>query len=44
MVESFCSKYFHIEEKITLLSSYSTKQRIGEGAAQIHLVVPGNNP
>jgi hypothetical protein len=30
MVESFCSKYFHIEEKITLVNLHSTKQLIGE--------------
>ena len=30
MVESLCSKYFHIEEKITLVNLYSTKQLIGE--------------
>ncbi len=28
MVESFCSKYFHIEEKITLVNLHSTKQLI----------------
>jgi hypothetical protein len=26
MVESFCAKYFHIEEKFTLLTLHSTKQ------------------
>jgi hypothetical protein len=26
MVESFCSKYFHVEEKITLVNLHSTKQ------------------
>ena len=30
MVESFCSKYFHVEEKITLLNLHSTKQLSGE--------------
>uniref|UniRef100_A0A2N9HJV8 Uncharacterized protein n=1 Tax=Fagus sylvatica TaxID=28930 RepID=A0A2N9HJV8_FAGSY len=30
MVESFCSKYFHVEEKITLLNLHSTKQLPGE--------------
>jgi hypothetical protein len=30
MVESFCSKYFHAEEKITLVNLHSTKQLIGE--------------
>jgi sulfite reductase alpha subunit-like flavoprotein len=30
MVESFCSKYFHAEEKITLVNLHSTKQQIGE--------------
>ena len=30
MVESFCNKYFHAEEKITLVNLYSTKQLIGE--------------
>ena len=30
MVESFCSKYFHVEEKITLVSLRGTKQQIGE--------------
>jgi hypothetical protein len=30
MVESFCSKYFHAEEKITLINIHSTKQQIGE--------------
>jgi hypothetical protein len=30
MVESFCSKYFHIEEKITLVNLHSTKQLIEE--------------
>uniref|UniRef100_A0A2N9FH10 Integrase catalytic domain-containing protein n=1 Tax=Fagus sylvatica TaxID=28930 RepID=A0A2N9FH10_FAGSY len=30
MVESFCSKYFHIEEKITLVNLHGTKQLIGE--------------
>ena len=30
MVESFCSKYFHIEEKITLVNLHSTKQQTGE--------------
>uniref|UniRef100_A0A2N9HPC3 Reverse transcriptase n=1 Tax=Fagus sylvatica TaxID=28930 RepID=A0A2N9HPC3_FAGSY len=30
MVESFCSKYFHVEEKITLVNLHSTKQQIGE--------------
>uniref|UniRef100_A0A2N9EZ34 RNA-directed DNA polymerase n=1 Tax=Fagus sylvatica TaxID=28930 RepID=A0A2N9EZ34_FAGSY len=30
MVESFCSKYFHVEEKITLVNLHSIKQQIGE--------------
>jgi hypothetical protein len=30
MVESFCSKYFHVEEKITLVNLHSTKQQTGE--------------
>uniref|UniRef100_A0A2N9GXX6 Integrase catalytic domain-containing protein n=1 Tax=Fagus sylvatica TaxID=28930 RepID=A0A2N9GXX6_FAGSY len=30
MVESFCSKYFHVEEKITLVNLHGTKQQIGE--------------
>jgi hypothetical protein len=30
MVESFCSKYFHVEEKITLLNLHNTKQLPGE--------------
>ena len=30
MVESFCSKYFHVEEKITLVNLHSTKQQIRE--------------
>uniref|UniRef100_A0A2N9IR83 Integrase catalytic domain-containing protein n=1 Tax=Fagus sylvatica TaxID=28930 RepID=A0A2N9IR83_FAGSY len=30
MVESFCSKYFHMEEKITLVNLHGTKQQIGE--------------
>ena len=30
IVESFCSKYFHVEEKITLLNLHSTKQLPGE--------------
>jgi hypothetical protein len=30
MVESFYSKYFHAEEKITLVNLHSTKQQIGE--------------
>jgi hypothetical protein len=30
MVESFCSKYFHVEEKVTLLNLRSTKQLPGE--------------
>ena len=30
MVESFCNKYFHAEEKITLVNLHSTKQQIGE--------------
>ena len=28
MVESFYSKYFHVEEKITLVNLHSTKQLI----------------
>uniref|UniRef100_A0A2N9HWS0 Integrase catalytic domain-containing protein n=1 Tax=Fagus sylvatica TaxID=28930 RepID=A0A2N9HWS0_FAGSY len=30
MVESFCSKYFHVEEKITLVNLHSTKQQTGK--------------
>jgi hypothetical protein len=30
MVKSFCSKYFHVEEKITFVNLHSTKQQIGE--------------
>ena len=30
MVESFCGKYFHVEEKITLVNLHSTKQQTGE--------------
>ena len=30
MVESFYSKYFHVEEKITLVNLHSTKQQTGE--------------
>uniref|UniRef100_A0A2N9J549 Reverse transcriptase domain-containing protein n=1 Tax=Fagus sylvatica TaxID=28930 RepID=A0A2N9J549_FAGSY len=30
MVESFCSKYFHVEEKITLVNLHGTKQQIEE--------------
>uniref|UniRef100_A0A2N9EHJ1 Integrase catalytic domain-containing protein n=1 Tax=Fagus sylvatica TaxID=28930 RepID=A0A2N9EHJ1_FAGSY len=30
MVESFCSKYFHVEEKITLVNLHNTKQQTGE--------------
>uniref|UniRef100_A0A2N9G273 Integrase catalytic domain-containing protein n=1 Tax=Fagus sylvatica TaxID=28930 RepID=A0A2N9G273_FAGSY len=30
MVESFCSKYFHVKEKITLVNLHGTKQQIGE--------------
>ena len=30
MVESFCSKYFHVEEKITLVNLHSTKQQTRE--------------
>ena len=30
MVESFCNKYFHAEEKITLVNLHNTKQQIGE--------------
>ena len=30
MVESFYSKYFHVEEKITLVNLHGTKQQIGE--------------
>uniref|UniRef100_A0A2N9HKP8 Uncharacterized protein n=1 Tax=Fagus sylvatica TaxID=28930 RepID=A0A2N9HKP8_FAGSY len=30
IVESFCSKYFHVEEKITLVNLHGTKQQIGE--------------
>ena len=34
MVESFCSKYFHAEEKITLVNLHSTKQLIEEDLAK----------
>uniref|UniRef100_A0A2N9IHT8 Integrase catalytic domain-containing protein n=1 Tax=Fagus sylvatica TaxID=28930 RepID=A0A2N9IHT8_FAGSY len=37
MVESFCSKYFHVEEKITLLNLHSTKQLPGEDLLKAHL-------
>ena len=30
LVESFCSKYFHVKEKITLVNLHSTKQQTGE--------------
>jgi hypothetical protein len=30
MLESFCSKHFHVEEKITLVNLHSTKQQTGE--------------
>ena len=30
MVESFCAKYFHIEETFTLLTLHSTKQGLVE--------------
>ena len=30
MVESFCSKYFHVEKKITLVNLHGTKQQVGE--------------
>jgi hypothetical protein len=30
MVESFCSKYFHVEEKITFVNLHDTKQQVGE--------------
>ena len=31
MVESFCSKYFHREEKVTILTFHNTKQKSSEG-------------
>ena len=31
MVESFCSKYFHGEEKVTILTFHNTKQKSSEG-------------
>ena len=31
MVESFCSKYFHGEEKVTILTLLNTKQKSSEG-------------
>ena len=31
MVESFCSKYFHGEEKVTILTLHNTKQKSSEG-------------
>ena len=31
MVESFCSKYFHREEKVTILTLHNTKQKSFEG-------------
>ena len=30
MVESFCSKYFHGEEKVTILTLHNTKQKSSE--------------
>ena len=30
MVENFCSKYFHVEEKITIVNLHNTKQQTGE--------------
>ena len=31
MVESFCSKYFHGEEKVTILTLHNTKQKSSKG-------------
>ena len=31
MVESFCSRYFHGEEKVTILTLHNTKQKSSEG-------------
>ena len=31
MVESFCSKYFHGEENVTILTLHKTKQKSSEG-------------
>ena len=31
MVESFCLKYFHGEEKVTILTHHNTKQKSSEG-------------
>ena len=31
MVESFCSKYFHGEEKVTIITLHNTKQKSSEG-------------
>ena len=31
MVESFCLKYFHGEEKVTILTFHNTKQKSSEG-------------
>ena len=31
MVEIFCSKYFHGEEKVTILTLHNTKQKSSEG-------------
>ena len=31
MVESFCSKYFHGEEKVTILTLLNTKQKSSKG-------------
>ena len=31
MVQSFCSKYFHREEKVTILTLHNTKQKSFEG-------------
>ena len=31
MVESFCLKYFHGEEKVTILTLHNTKQKSSEG-------------
>ena len=31
MIESFCSKYFHGEEKVTILTFHNTKQKSSKG-------------
>ena len=31
MVEMFCGKFFHVEERVTLYTLHSVKQKVGEG-------------